>query len=323
MFEVVIDNRNGTLWDVSRLVPEASWKTVRFGSAGMLQLKVVRNRTYQEPFVIEPGDVVRLRMNGVSLFYGYVFVIGESNEGEIEITAYDQIRYLLETDTYVRSNVTATQVIRDNALAVSLRVGALADTKHAIPAFAEDSQKRLDMIYKALDETLLANGRMYVLFDDAGSLMLRDIEDMTVEVIVGDGSLLYGYSYERNIDTDSYNRIKLVKDNQETGKREVYLAQDSGSIARWGRLQYHMKVNEKLNGAQINEMLSRLIRLKNREQRKFTLDALGYPGIRAGVKLQVTVKELGIHQYYLVENCTHRFKGGEHTMSLELKVYGP
>jgi len=323
MLEVVIDNRNGTLWDVSQLVPEATWKTVRIGSAGMLQLKLIRSSPYQKRYAVSPGDVIRMRMNGENIFYGYVFAIGESHEGVFDITAYDQMRYLLETDTYVRSNVTAAQVVRDNALAVGLQVGTLVDTRHSIPAFAEDSQKRLDMIYKALDATLIAEGRIYVLFDDAGSLVLRDVEDMAVDVIISDGSLLYGYNYERNIDTDTYNRIKLVKDNQETGKREVYLVQDSGNIARWGRLQYHQTVNEKLNGAQINEMLSRLIRLKNREQRKFTLDALGYAGIRAGVKLQVTVKELGVNQFYLVETCTHQFKGGEHTMSLELRVYGP
>jgi hypothetical protein len=323
IFEVIIDNRDGTMWNVSQLVSEASWKTSRIGKAGQLQLTVVRNPLHNEQqLIINPGDVVRVRMDGEKLFYGYVFILEETHERELRITAYDQLRYLMESDSYVRTNVTATQVIRDNVLAVGLILGDLADTGHKIPRFLQDGQPRLDIICKALDETLMADERLFVFYDDAGNLVLRDVEDMTVDLILGDGSLVYGYSSKREIDSDTYNRVKLVKDNKKSGKREAYIVQDSATIARWGRLQYFQKVDEKLNAAQIEAMAKRFLELKNREQRRFTLDALGYPGVRAGVKLQVTMKEQEINQYYLVEECTHSFKGGEHTMRLELKVYG-
>jgi len=322
LFEIIIDNRDGTLWNVSQLVPDASWKTSRIGKAGQLQFTIVRNPQHnQYQLTVNPGDVVRVRMNGEKLFYGYVFTIEESEEREIKITAYDQIRYLMETDSYVRTNVTATQVIKDNALAVGLTLGELAVTKHAIPRFLQDNQKRLDIICKALDETMMADKRIYVFYDDAGNLVLRDVDKMAVNLILADGGIVYKYSSKREIDSDTYNRVKLVQDNKETGKREVYIMQDSSAIARWGRLQYFQTVDEKLNAAQIEEMAARLMALKNREQRRFTLEAFGYLGVRAGVKLQVTLKERGMNQFYLVEECTHRFKGDEHTMQLELKVY--
>jgi prophage tail gpP-like protein len=323
LFEVIIDNRDGTMWNVSQLVSEASWKTSRIGKAGQLQLTVVRNPLHnQQQLIVNPGDVVRVRVNGEKLFYGYVFVIEETHERELRITAYDQLRYLMEADSYVNTNVTATQVIRDNVLAVGLILGDLAETVYAIPRFLQDGQKRLDIICKALDDTIMGAERLYVFYDDSGNLVLRDVEDMVVDLILGDGSLVYSYSSKREIDSDTYNRVKLVKDNKKTGKREAFVFQDSATIARWGRLQYFQKVDEKLNDAQIEAMAKRFIELKNREQRRFTLDALGYPGVRAGVKLQVTMNELGINQYYLVEECTHTFKGDEHTMRLELKVYG-
>jgi len=323
LIEILIDNRNGNLWDLSELVPEFTWKTSRIGKPGQVNMTIVRNPPYQQTrFEVNPGDILRIVEDGRKVFLGYVFSIEETHERELQIVAYDQIRYLIEADTYVRTNVTATQVVRDNAEAVGLTLGALAETGYRIPKFLQDGQKRIDIICAALDETLMATGRLYVFYDDAGSLVLRDVEDMAIDLVLGDDSLVFGYSVKREIDTDTYNRIKLVKDNKETGRREAYIVQDSVNIARWGRLQYYQKVDDGLNPAQITAMAERLLQLKNREQRRFTLEALGYPGVRAGMKLQVTIEELGVNQFFLVEECTHEYKGDEHTMTLELKVYG-
>ncbi|MFD2613534.1 XkdQ/YqbQ family protein [Paenibacillus gansuensis] len=324
MFEVVIDNRNGTLWNVSELIPEASWKTKWIGAAGVFTCSLVRMPTFQkDSFEINTGDVIRVKVDGVKLFYGFVFTIEETEAREIKLTAYDQLRYMMEADTYVRAKITATQVIRENAAAAGLVIGYLEDTKHLIPKFSQDGQKRLDMVYKALDDTLLKLGDIFVLYDDFHSLTLRHVRDMRVNLILGDNSLVYGYSLSHDIDTDTYNRIKLVKDNKKTGKRDAYIYQDSSTIAKWGRLSYYQKVDDGLNDAQIEAMMKRFMALKNREQRKFKIDALGYVGVRAGTILQVTIKEQGIDQYYLVEECQHSWKGGEHTMSLNLRVYQP
>lgn len=324
MIRISLDNRNGTVWDLSQIVSEVSLKTSRVGKAGSAQLTMPRDSLFSDPaFALDFGDVIQLHSGNDVLFRGYIFVIEEDQNREVSVTAYDQLRYLLETDTYVKANVTATQVIRDNALAVGLNLGSdLAETEYIIPTFSMDGQKRLDMIFDALDRTQEANKRTYVFYDDGGNLRLRDVDDMTVDVILGDGSLVYGYSHQRDIDTDTYNRIKLVKENRETGKRDTHVLDDREAIERWGRLQYYEQVDESLNEAQIKEMMERLLELKNREQRRFTMEAIGYIGVRAGAKLHVQVKELGIDQYYLVEECTHRFNGQDHTMSLELKVYG-
>lgn len=312
------------MWDLSQMVPELSLKTSRIGKAGTCQFNVVRNRSLRlsEQLPLNCGDVVRVWYEGQRIFYGYVFAMDESEDRIIKVTAYDQIRYLQETDTLVRTNVTATEIIRLNAMAAELRVGYLADTGHVIPKFSQDSQSRLDMIYKALDETLIAEEKIYVFYDDAGELTLRNITDMKVALVLGDDSLVYGFSTSRNIDSDTFNRIKLIKDNKETGERDAYIVQDSATIAKWGRLQYHQKVDEKMNEEQIVQLANRLIELRNREQRKFSIDAIGFVGIRAGSVVQITIRQKDIDLNFLVEECTHKFNGNEHTMQLELRVYG-
>lgn len=314
--EILFDNRDGKIYDISDMVTSVSWKTVRTGQPGSLDVSLVKHPDLR----IDPGAVIRVRDGDSKIFYGYVFAIGQGDDDEISITAYDQVRYLLSKDTFVFANATATEIIRKVAGDFGLTVGNLTGTGYRIPTLVEDNQTGLDVIFKALDLTLMATGNIFVFYDSFGALTLTNAADMRVDVVLGDESLAYGYSYERNIDDDTYNRIKLVQNNKQTGRRDVYVAQDSANITRWGRLQYFDVVDEKLNSAQIKELLNTLIQLKNRERRSLKIDALGDLRIRAGCYIPVILSELGINQYFLVDECIHKWEGDEHTMSITLKV---
>src|SRR5690606_39891179 len=123
------------------------------------------------------------------------------------------------------------------------------------PTLVEDNQTGLDVISKALDLTLIATGNIFVFYDRFGALTLTNAANMRVDVAIGDESLAYGFSYKRSIDDDTYNRIKLVQNNKNTKRREVYIAQDSANIAKWGRLQYIDVVDDKMyeNGRTSNK----------------------------------------------------------------------
>lgn len=314
--EILFDNRDGKIYDISDMATSVSWKTVRIGQPGVLDVSLLKHESLR----IDPGAVIRVQDGSNKIFYGYVFAIEQGDDDEISITAYDQIRYLLSKDTFVFANVTATEIIRKVAGDFGLTVGNLVSTVYRIPTLVEDNQTGLDAICKALDLTLIATGNIFVFYDDFGTLALTNAADMRVDVAIGDESLAYGYSYRRSIDDDTYNRIKLVQNNKQTGRRDVYVAQDSANIAKWGRLQYFDIVDEKMNAAQIKELLNTLIQLKNRERRSLKIDALGDLRIRAGCYIPVILNELGINQYFLVDECTHKWEGDEHTMSITLKV---
>lgn len=321
--ELVIDNRNGSLWNITEIVSDISWKTSRSGKAGSLTFTMVKSSIYQDPtFKYGPGDVVRLRRNEQDLFMGYIFIVDHDKNESVKITAYDQIRYLMASDTYVFKNVTATQVLQKIAGDFGLKLGTVADTKYVIPKMMEDSQKLLDIILKAINLTLIATGKMFVLMDNFGLLELRDNTSMELNLVIGDESLMTDYKFKRSIDSDTYNQVKIVQDNKKTGKREVYITKDSANIAKWGLLQLYQKAEEGMNVAQINEALNNLIEMKNREQRTLRIDAIGDIRVRAGSILRLQINELGMNEPVFVEECNHNFEGDEHTMSLELKVYG-
>ncbi len=321
MLEVLLDNKNGNLWDISDIVYSVSWKTSRMGSPGKLELSLIKRGIYQDKgFKYNNGDIVRVTKDGSNVFYGYIFSIDEGKNEEVKITCYDQIRYLLSNATYVFKNTTAADVVRKIANDFKLKLGRIDDTGYKIPSIIEDNKKLLDIICKALDYTLVNTGKNYFLYDDFGVLAIRKSDDMLLDFIVGDESLMYDYSSKRSIDDDTYNRVKLYKDNKKTGKREIFQAQDSANMAKWGILQLYQSVDENMNSAQINALLNTLMAIKNRETKSMKIDAIGNIRVRAGCYVPVIIDEYKINQPFIVEECAHKFDGVDHTMSLELKV---
>ncbi|MFS8534836.1 MAG: hypothetical protein FWJ65_06715 [Limnochordales bacterium] len=319
--ELLLDNRNGNVWDISQIVSQVTWTTTRRGRPGKLELTLIKGALYQDPaFAINSGDVLRFRDGSHNVFYGYVFTVDGGQSEAVKITAYDQIRYLLAKDTYVFAGATATEIIRQIAGDYNLRVGRLDDTGYRIPTMVEDGQTLLDIIEKALTLTLINTGRNFVFFDDFGALALRNVEDLLLDFAIADGGILIDYSYKRSIDEETYNRVKLVRNNQETGRRDVYLAQDSASIARWGVLQLYQMVDEDMNEAQIQQLLDTLIQLHNRETRSLKVKAIGDSRVRAGYYVTIGIQEYGISQPFLVDQCKHTWSDTDHTMELELKV---
>lgn len=321
MMEIILDNRDGKVWNIGSIVPSLTYKTKRIGAASSLDLTLIKGAPYQHKgFTVNNGDIIRVRKDEVDVFYGYVFEFSMGKDESVSIKAYDQIRYLLGNDTYVFKNQTAGQIVKKIAEDCGLETGTIADTGYTIPSMIEDNKKLLDTMCKALDLTLINGHGNFMLLDEFGKLSVRKLDDMKLDTVIGDWSLMYDFDYKSSIDSDTFNRVKLVKDNKESGKREAYIIQDSAKIARWGRLQLYQQADENMNSAQINEQLEQLMKLKNREQRSIGIEAIGDIRVRAGCYVPIIIEELGISEYFLVEECTHKFDADTHTMNLELKV---
>ncbi|BBI32051.1 XkdQ/YqbQ family protein [Cohnella abietis] len=318
MIEILLDNREG-IWNISNVVSAVEWTTARIGKASSLSITLIKGGLYQKSLKINNGDTIRVTKDGVNMFFGYVFEIGFGKDEDVQIKAYDQIRYLLSSDTYVFKGLTATEIIKRIANDVGLKTSTLIDTKYKIPSMVEDGKKLIDTIWKALDLTLINGGGNYVFYDDFGKLALKDLSAALPDFYIGDGSLLTDFDFTRSIDADTYNFIKVVHDNKKAGKRETYIAKDSANIAKWGRLQLYQSADEGLNPAQINDLLNRLAAAKNRESQKLKIEAIGDIRVRAGSYIQIIIGELSIKQPMVVEECSHTFDG-DHVMSLELRV---
>ena len=285
----------------------------RQGTPGKLSFKAVRDGAYQ----VQEGNPVRLTVDGTKVFYGFVFSRRQDQGNTIEVTAYDQLRYLKNKDTIAYGGCSAAQLVRRLARDYALQCGTLDDTGYVLDSTVEKDQTLFDIIGNALDNTLMATGRLYVLYDDFGKICLRDIESMRLGLLI-DAQTGESFEYNSSIDEETYNRVKLSYDNEKTGKREIYIAQDSSHQNDWGLLQYYEELNSPTGAAaKANALLS----YYNRKTLKLSVkSALGHPGVKAGTSVAVAL-DLGdtkVSQFMVVDQVTHTFSGSQHLMDLEL-----
>lgn len=293
---------------------EITWSTERAGTPGQLTFSVVKD----EIINFAEGDAVRVRVDGKNLFYGFVFIKKRDKSGIIKVTAYDQLRYLKNKDTYVYENKTAGELIQMIASDFQMQTGEIEDTGFKIASRVEDNVSLFDMIQNALDLTLQNTESMFVMYDDFGKIALKDIANMQLNLLI-DEETGENFDYTSSIDSDTYNRIKLVYDNEDTGKREVYIAQDSKNMNEWGVLQYFDTLQKDENG---KAKADALLELYNKKTRNLTIkNALGDTRVHAGtmVVVQLDLGDMKLKNMMLVEKCKHTFKNDEHFMDLTLR----
>lgn len=294
-----------------------TWTTERKGCPGELQFKVVKDDVVSD-IGFQEGDAVRLKVNGSEVFYGFIFKKKRSKDQIISVTAYDQLRYLKNKDTYVYENKTAGEFIRMIATDFQLQTGSIEDTKFKISSRIEENTSLFDMIQNALDLTLENQKKIYIMYDDFGKITLKSLENMQVNVLI-DEETGENFDYTSSIDDQTYNKVKLTYDNEETGKREVYIAQHGGNINEWGVLQHFDTLKEGENGqAKADALLS----LYNAKTRNLSINnAIGDTRVRAGsmVAVMLNLGDVEANTWMLVEKCKHEFKEGQHLMNLTLR----
>ena len=288
----------------------------RKGTPGKLTFSVVKD----DVISFTEGNPVKLTIDGVDLFYGFVFKKSRSSTSPnvIEVTAYDQLRYFKNKDTYVYSNKKANEVIRMIADDFNLKVGTLEDTGYVIGSRTEDNSTLFDIVQNALDETLQAKTKLYVLYDDVGKLTLKNIESMKLDLLI-DADTIGDYSYTTSIDDQTYNQIKITFENKDSGKREVFIAKNSANINRWGLLQYTDSVELSTSGTAKAEAL---LKLYNSLTRTLSVsNALGDIRVRGGssVIVKLGLGDINVQSYLMVESVTHNFTNGQHLMDLKLR----
>ncbi len=263
------------------------------------------------------GNQVRLKVGEDNTFFGYVWTKSRSKEDLIRVVAYDQMKYLTYKDTIVYRKKKASELIKMLAADQNLKVGAIADTAYTIAQRIQDNKTLFDIIYDALDLTLENTGKLYVLYDNFGRLELKSIEDMKLDRLLH-ADIVSDYEYKSTLD-ETYNQIKLVKENKQSGKREVYIAKDSSNIQKWGKLQYFDTLDEKASG---QNKANALLKLYNKVNRTLKFQGvLGDIRVRGGSLLftDFNLGDLILKNYMMVERVTHYFYEREHRMDLEVR----
>ncbi|MFL8757519.1 NlpC/P60 family protein [Clostridioides sp. GD02376] len=292
-----------------------TWEIERRGTPSKLEFTIVMDDILQ----FCEGNSVRLYYKGIGIFYGYIFQKKRDKENHIKIVAYDQLRYFKNKDTYVYSNKTASELVKMLAKDFNLKYNVIEDTKYKISRI-EENKTLFDMVLTALDDTLREKKEMYVLYDDFGRLTLKNVASMKLDIVM-DNDVIEDFDYNSSIDSDTYTKIKLVRDNEETSKRDVYIAQDSTHMRSWGILQMFDTVDKNMSEAEIKQKCDILLKLYNKKTKSLSLkNAIGDIRVRAGclVPVFLSLGDIELQNYMLVEKVKHTFENNSHFMDLTL-----
>lgn len=181
---------------------------------------------------IEEGDLVNFKVNGKLVFVGYIFEKKRSKDNFIEVTAYDQCKYLKSEGYYVfDGKKTASELIKAMAEDLAIKVGDITPTTYKI-GYIYDGKTYQDIILDMLKQTSIYSPAIPV---------MKPLKKQTDSNFTGPNGAYYeqndikyltdnGYTQEAAI-AELAKSDKYKKQDEEMKKRKpVYIAYDDNGL---------------------------------------------------------------------------------------------
>lgn len=265
------------------------------------------------------GSPVALKIDNNKVFYGFVFSKTIDSKEKTQVMAYDQLRYLKNQETLYLEDKTASQIFEEICKINELKFKTIDSSSWKVLPYLYEKKTMFEIIKHGIDETFRMENKKYIIRDNFGTLEFLNIENQKTNLQIGTGSLLTDYAYGQSIDEDTFNVVKLIRDNPETQKRDVWMVKDSANIAKWGKLQFLQDVDEQANEEQIKELANNILKVKNRETRSLDISILGFYNLKVGNGIKIKIDGI-LEEWFFLNEINANIKNNFATMDLGVSI---
>lgn len=181
---------------------------------------------------IEEGDLVNFKVNGKLVFVGYIFEKKRSKDNFIEVTAYDQCKYLKSEGYYVfDGKKTASELIKALAEDLAIKVGDITPTTYKI-GYIYDGKTYQDIILDMLKQTSIYSPAIPV---------MKPLKKQTDSNFTGPNGTYYeqndikyltdhGYKQEDALAELAKSNKYKKQDEEMKERKPVYIAYDDNGL---------------------------------------------------------------------------------------------
>lgn len=303
---------NGTEYGIGNSVEGLSIDLSMYDQPGKCTFKL------HSTMEIPKGSPLFVKVDGKGFFKGYVFKTSLNQDDVTDVTAYDQMRYLKNEDTIYYKNKTTSEIFADICKRNGLKYKVEDKTTFKNLPQLYDKKSMFDILKTTIEENLRNTGKRFFVRDEYGTLKFINVADKKTDLIVGTKSICTDFEYEKSIDDDTYNVIKLYRDNKKTGKRDTWMAKDSKNIKKWGKLQKTETVDENATESQIKELAKNMLKVMNREKRSLSVSIIGFYGLRAGDGIKIELP--AVKEWFYIESIKISIENNYATCDIDLFI---
>lgn len=306
--------RDGKTYDISELVESIKWKGRKGSAARSVSISLLDCKGAQSGIDVTKGHQLIFSYKGKELFRGMIMSQQQSESFKMPITAYDNGIYLSNNkDTFVYENKTVHDIFIDVCKRFGVKYSDVAKTSYKIPELTKSKTTAWDAILDAISQDFKATGTKYYVNSSKGVLSLIKRRENILQWVLETGGNIMSYTYKKSIE-DIKTRLKILSDED-----KVYAVKKNTELEKKiGIFQDIEKKDDDLSEAKLQEHIKETLKEISTPEISLSVEALGIPDVISGVGVYVIIDELGIKRTFYVDEDTHTFKGGSHTMNLTL-----
>ncbi len=306
--------RDGKTYDISELVENIKWKGRKGSAARSVSISLLDSKNVKSGIDVTKGHQLIFSYKGKELFRGMIMSQQQSESFKMPVTAYDNGIYLANNkDTFVYENKTVHDIFIDVCKRFGIKYSDAAKTSYKIPELTKSKTTAWDAILDAISQDFKATGTKYYVNSSKGVLSLVKRRENILQWVLETGGNIMSYTYKKSIE-DIKTRLKILSDED-----KVYAVKKNTELEKKiGIFQDIEKKDDDLSEAKLQEHIKETLKEISTPEISLSVEALGIPEVISGVGVYVIIDELGIKRTFYVDEDTHTFKGGSHTMNLTL-----